>query len=226
MATEQLAASPPDTARRPPIVPLGWACVLSGVLGLAMGVFTLAGPRDPGVPADQWSHPFSPGVQWGMSAVLALAHALTALGVLGLLRLAPHGRSRAAAAGLWLAFAGLVGLSVCEVLSGAIGAEPANSSLADGVSTAFGVTSLAGAIGSVVSGVVIVRAGRMVLAGWAVLASGLIMILLVTPANIIGEPWLRMPALTLWSLCFVPLGLAVAGTGRESAAGRRRRTTS
>ena len=41
---------------------LGRAATVSGLLGVAAGVFTLAYPA--AVPSDQWSYPFSTGAQW------------------------------------------------------------------------------------------------------------------------------------------------------------------
>jgi hypothetical protein len=45
------------------------------------------------------------------------------------------------------------------------------------------------------------------------LASGVILIGLVTPANIVDNEVFRMIALTLWSICFVPLGLVLMKGG-------------
>jgi hypothetical protein len=59
--------------------------------------------------------------------------------------------------------------------------------------------------------VVIVRAGVWRGVGrWMVLASGLVLVLLVTPANISGNPVFRMVALALWSATFIPLGRTIS----------------
>jgi hypothetical protein len=65
------------------------------------------------------------------------------------------------------------------------------------------------AAGSIVAGVVIVR--RLGLrTGWSmVLLSGVLLVVLVTPASISGNLVFEMVALTLWSLTFVPLGQAL-----------------
>jgi hypothetical protein len=42
------------------------------------------------------------------------------------------------------------------------------------------------------------------------LASGLIMLVLVTPANISSDLGLRVAAVMLWSLTFIPLGRTIA----------------
>ena len=51
------------------------------------------------------------------------------------------------------------------------------------------------------------------LGAWMVLASGAVIILLVTPANISGDLVVRTLALILWSLTFIPLGRTIAKAG-------------
>lgn len=148
---------------------------------------------------------------WVISVALAVTQALTLAGFLGVLAADPHRGNRAALMGLWVAVMGYAALSICELISGAIGAEANSSSAAGPSGGAFGVASLQTAVGSVVAGVVIVR--RNVWHGlgrWMVLASGVVMILLVTPAIISGDVVFRILALTLWSLTFIPLGRAIS----------------
>ncbi|MCW2759220.1 MAG: hypothetical protein JWO46_2966 [Nocardioidaceae bacterium] len=193
--------------------PLGAACTASGVLGVATALATVL--WSPAVPDTQWSYPFPLGVQWVVSLVLAVTHLLTAAGFLGVLAARPYGASHAASVALRVAVVGLVLLSVAEILSGAIGRSDVDSSAAGVVGSVFGVASLLNALGAVVAGVVIVRAGRWQgLGAWMVLASGLVLILLVTPANLAGSETFRTIALTLWSLTFIPLGLSVARSSR------------
>jgi len=204
-----IAVAPSVASSR--LVVLGRAATVSGLLGVAAGVFTLAYPA--AVSSDQWSYPFSTGAQWATSVVLALAHALTAAGFIGIVLADPHRRSRTGATGLWLAFAGFVALTFCELASGGIGDQSVNSTVAENVSAAFGIGSMATALGSVVAGIVIVRARVWSgLGRWMVLASGGLMIIVVTPALIIGDLWPRTLALMLWSLTFVPLGLTISSS--------------
>jgi hypothetical protein len=183
----------------------GAACVTSGVMGVIAGLVTLM--YDPVVSVDQWSYPFSTATQWVVSIGLAVTHALTALGFLGVLIARPYGDHRAAAVTLRIAVAGFVLLSIAEVLSGAIGARDLDSTSAMWVGTVFGLASLMTALGGLVAGTVIVRTGRWTGVGaWMVLASGALMLLLVTPANVMGDQVFRTIALIVWSLTFVPLG--------------------
>ncbi len=187
----------------------GAACAASGILGVLAGVLTLL--YDPAVPSDQWSYPFSTSVQWMVSVALAVIHVLSALGFAGVLLARPHGSSRAATLTLRIAVVGFLLLAVAELGSGAIGGEGLDSSAAAWVGTLFAIASLMTALGGVVAGTVIVRAGHWTgLGAWMVLATGVLMLLLVTPANITGDLTFRTTALILWSLPFVPLGLSIA----------------
>jgi hypothetical protein len=192
----------------------GAACAASGVLGILIGVITIAWPHD--VPSDQWSYPFSTGMQWVISIVLVVTHLLTAVGFLGVLEADPHQGRRGAAVTLRIAIVGFVLLAVAEFLSGAIGGRAIDSTAAAWVSTLFGISSLMTALGGIWAGVVIVRSKVWTgLGAWMVLASGMAMILLVTPGNISGDIVVRTVALTIWSLTFVPLGRTIAASRRS-----------
>lgn len=197
----------PETRTRLAI--LGGATTTSGLLGVVVGVVTLAYPA--AVSPDLWSYPFPTGVAWVSSIVLALTHALTAVGFVGVVLASPHRDSRPATIGLWAAIVGFVGLAACELASGAVGGQSATSSTAQNVGTAFGIASLLTALGSVVAGIAIVRAHLWTgLGRWIVLVSGVLMIAVVTPAIIVGDLWPRILALILWSITFVPMGRAIS----------------
>jgi hypothetical protein len=186
----------------------GLACAASGIAGVAICIVTLSYPA--AVPSDRWSYPFDASAQWIVSIVLAVTHLLTLAGIVGVLAARPYGRSRAAVLGLWVAIVGYAGLAVCEVLSGAVGTQRNDSSAANAVSGAYGVTSLLVAAGSIVAGIVIVRRNGLRSIGWSmVLWSGILIVVLVTPASFSGNLVFEMVALTLWSLTLVPLGQAL-----------------
>jgi hypothetical protein len=186
----------------------GAACIASGVLGVIAGLVTLL--YDPVVSTDQWSYPFSTTMQWIVCVGLAVTHALTAWGFVGVILARAYGESRAAAVTLRIAVAGFVVLTIAELLSGAIGGEDLDSTSAGWVGTVFGLGSLMTAIGGLVAGTVIVRTRRWTGVGaWMVLASGAVMVLLVIPAIMSGDVVLRTTALMLWSLTFVPLGRSI-----------------
>lgn len=188
---------------------LGLACAASGVLMALLAI--PIGMRIGDAPENQWSYPQSAAVFLVEAVLLAVAHLFSAAGFVGALRLKAHGGSRAGRVGLWVAVAGLVGLATAEIASGLIAEEVSDSEIATAVSTAFGITSLVFAVGAIVGGLAIVRAD--VWQGpwtWVVLATGVVIIVLVTPANISGSLPFRQAALLIWSLLFIPLGLEVA----------------
>jgi hypothetical protein len=190
---------------------LGLACAASGVLGIIIGLLTLAYPA--AVPSGQWSYPFPVDVQWVVSVVLAATHGLTLAGFVGVLAATARRRGRAADVGLWVAIVGFAGLVICELLSGAIGGDATSASVADSVSSAFGIASVLTAVGSLVAGIIIWRRGVWQrVGGWALIASGVVMLVLVTPASITGNEVFTSVALSLWSATFIPLGRAVSSS--------------
>jgi hypothetical protein len=195
---------------------LGLACTLSGVLMLGVSVITAFPPG--GVPDDQWSYPQTQSQFLVISLVLAIAHVLSAGGFIGVSRLTAAGQGRASQAGIAAAIAGLGALGLCELISGFIADEPLDSSAAAIVGTLFGLSSLLFAAGAITAGIRIVRAGRWPGWGrWLVLATGVVIVVLVTPANATGEPVFRWVSLAIWGALFVPLGLQVArGLGPRS----------
>jgi hypothetical protein len=160
---------------------------------------------------EQWSYPQSTGIFFVEELLLTIAHLLSAAGFVGALRMKAQGTGAAGRLGLWGAVVGLIGLSLAEFASAFIGGSAIDSGVAVAVGTLFGITSLVFAIGAIVGGLAILRAG--VWHGkwnWVVLATGVVIIVLVTPANISGNVVFRQSALLIWSLLFIPLGLDVA----------------
>jgi hypothetical protein len=188
---------------------LGLACAASGVLMVLLAIpigLHIGHPSE-----NQWSYPQSAGLFFVESVLLAVAHVASAAGFVGALRLGAQGGSRPGLTGLWTAVAGLVGLAGAEIASGFIGEKATDSTIATAVSAAFGLTSLVFAVGAIVGGLAILRAE--VWQGswkWIVLATGVVIIVLVTPGNISGSLLLRQAALLIWSSLFIPLGVEVA----------------
>jgi hypothetical protein len=194
-----------------PVRRWGIMCAASGVLMVLVGMVGLV--KDDDVASTQWSYPQGTGLFLACSVVLALAHGLSAAGYWGVRRVDAVS-SRAGRWGLTAAITGSFGLSLSELLSGLVRAQPNDSTAATLVSTIFGITSLVFALGAVVAGVSLLRAGVGEL-GWLVLLPGAVIVVAVTPANISGSPAIRLVALTVWSLLFIPLGLRVAGLPRR-----------
>ena len=198
-----------DTQRAQDARRLGLACAASGVLMalLAIPIGIHLGTSSAG----QWSYPQSTEVFFVEELLLTIAHLLSAAGFVGALRLKAQGTGAPGRLGLRGAVVGLIGLSLAEFASAFIGGSATDSEVAVAVGTLFGITSLVFAIGAIVGGVAVLRAG--VWQGrwnWVVLGTGLVIIVLVTPANISGNLVFRQSALLIWSLLFIPLGLDVA----------------
>jgi len=199
---------------------MGTACAASGVIGLLVAVFTLAYPE--AVSDDVWSYPFPYSVGLALGFVLAVTHLLTLAGFAGIRMVANGGFGSWVPTGVWIAIAGFAVLTGSEVASGFIGDERLDSDVASTVATAFGVGSLLTAAGALLSGILLLRRRAWKPAGaWAMTASGVVMLVLVTPASISGNFAFRMVALMLWSACFIPLGVDVARSKNMSAADAR-----
>jgi hypothetical protein len=154
---------------------LGVACAVSGISGAAIAIFTLSYPA--AVSSHRWSYPFDTTTQWIISLLLAVTHLLSLAGFLGVIAARPYGRSRVAVVGLWVAIVGFAGLAACEVFGASLGTQRNDSSAANAVSSAFGVTSLLVAAGAIASGIVIVRRRGLRSFGWSmVLWSGILIV--------------------------------------------------
>ena len=194
----------------------GLACAASGVLGVAVGVLTIAYPAAVG--DDRWSYPFPFALGLIVGLLLAVIHVLTLAGFAGTRAAHAPAATRGATTALTIAIVGYGLLAVCEVASGFIGRSDIESTTAGIVGSGFGLASLLIAVGSVWAGVLLLRLQPTFRMGSrAILASGLIMIFLVTPANISGDLTARTLALILWSICFIPLGMDVARPARDES---------
>lgn len=187
---------------------LGRMAIASGVIGALVGIVTLAYPA--AVSDETWSYPFPFGVAAVVSVVLAVDHALTGAGYQGVRLADAHGGSRAADVAVRVAMVGFALLVVAELASGLIGRRSDESTAAGVVGGLFGLASLLVALGSVVAAVISARSGASEpVARWSLLAAGLILLLVVTPAQIADSFEAATIALTVWSLAFIPLGRAV-----------------
>lgn len=204
-----------STRSRPSLAMLGNAAIASGLLGVLLGIVSIAYP--PAVPTDQWSYPYPLAVHWAVSVTLAVTHGLSLLGFVGVLHADPHRKRRLATIALWVTIFGFAVLTVAELLSGAIGEQSKSSAAAGGVGAVFGVGSLLTALGSIVAGVIIIRARVWSGVGrWAVLVSGVVMLVAVTPAQAIGNSLLTLLTLVVWSLTLGWIGLAVRNGARST----------
>jgi hypothetical protein len=207
----QSSPAPTDGAWQP--VPLlGLLCAASGALGVVVSVVTLAYPAD--VEDRYWSYPFGFTAGLLVGVVLAIVHLMTLAGVRGLQLTRADRRSVAERGGLGVVMFGFLLLATLEVAGGLIGRAEIDDVRAVVVSGAFGITSLLIAGGSLAVAFALRRGRESDAVRW-LLASAAAMIVLVIPANVSGDLLFRMVTLMVWSLCFVPFGLAVRHLSRE-----------
>lgn len=183
------------------------ANVAGGLLGIVLGLLTALYPA--AVAETKWSYPFEPALHLGVEVLVALSHALVLVGFLALLQAGATGTSRWGRIGMQIALVGFAALTLCELAGAAISGAEADSSAAANLESAFGAASILIAIGSIIAGVAILRAGTFASPhSAAVLVSGIYMIVAVTPAMIAGDTTLTYLVLTVWSLLFVWIGLS------------------
>ena len=183
--------------------------LLGGALSVPIGLLNLVFPES--IPATEWGHPYTPEVHVAISVALVVCHLLKAHGfAFGLARLSDSGVVRGS---MWLAAAGFVVVAICEGVSATMAGVPMDAKAAVDLNNGYGFGSMLLAVPSMVGGWVI---GRQALldgwARWSVLASGAFMIFVVTPALFLGRAWPAYVALTLWSLFYVWIGIALGRT--------------
>jgi len=186
--------------------------ILAGVLSIPVGLFTLLYP--PTGDSTTWGYPFPPTTHVVVSIVLVIAHLLKAYGFVGLSRL--NGASRVTRWSLMVAVLGFVVVAVCEGISAKLVGVPIDSPAAVNLNNSYGVGSMLFAIPSMIGGIEIIR--RRMLDGfgrWSVFLSGTFMLFVVTPALFIGRAWPAYLALTVWSLFYLWIGLALGRKARS-----------
>lgn len=185
------------------------ALILTGILSTAIGSFTLGYPA---VGEDSlWGYPFEPGPHVVVAIALVVAHLLKAYGFIGLSRL--EGGGPAVRWSMLVASLGFVVLAACEGVSGTMFGTPLDTPAAINLNNGYGAGSMIEAIASMVGGTVILRKGLLAGHGrWSVLLSGAFMVFVVTPALFTGRGPLAYGALTVWSLFYLWIGVALGKT--------------
>lgn len=183
--------------------------ILTGVLSMIIGLFTLVYP--PSIDDSLWGYPFHFVPHVAVSILLVIAHMLKAYGFVGLSRF--DGTSKLTRWSLIVAALGFTFVAVCEAISATFFGAPIDSHEAINLNNGYGIGSMLFAIPSMIAGVGIIR--KRVLFGfsrWSVFFSGAFMIFLVTPALFMGRSWPAYLALTVWSLFYLWIGVAMNQT--------------
>ena len=134
----------------------GLACASGATLGVLLAVATQAVRASTDVPKDQWSYPWWSGASVSFWLVAALAHALIAVGIVGLMLSGVAGSTRTGRFGLMAALAGAVLIVVGHLVSSPIRDQTTHDTWPQIVGAVFGVGTVLVAIG-------------LLLAGWATL---------------------------------------------------------
>ena len=197
-------------ASSPRTLTVGRLAIVSAIVGALVGVQTLVTPSM--VPAEQFSAPLTPMLATISGILLFLLH----LAVVPMLALLPRIAASGALgrAGGAIAALGMVALAIAELVSIAAAHELGDTPITDAVGTGYSVGSIVLGVGEILLGVAVLRAGVWHGAIRALpLITGVFVFVPMTPALIVGAPW-SLIALTVWSLLYLPLGVALVRTSR------------
>lgn len=192
---------------------LGWTTIVAGLIGAAAGVFLVV--VEPVVAEDRYSYPLSPGGFATTQAFFGVHHLGLLAGLYGLWRSGAVGGSRSGRWGATGAIAGMALLTLTEFV--AIGAAGAAypSAQTDVMDMLYGVSSLVIAVGLIMAGVAVMRAGRW--RGWhrfAPLALGVYVIVPMVPLLMASHDLARF-GIGGWMLGFAALGWALVATAAD-----------
>lgn len=186
--------------------------IFSGVISTPIGLLNLVYP--PSVDNSVWGYPFHLATHVIVSVVLVIAHLMKTYGFVGLSRL--NGATGMMRWSLVVAAIGFVVVAICEGISITLFGVSIQSPAAVSLNNGYGFGSMLLAIPSMIAGIVIIRKRLLVGFGrWSVFLSGSFMVFVVTPALIMGRDWPAYLALTVWSLFYIWIGVALGRTARS-----------
>jgi len=189
----------------------GGICLVGGIVGAAQAVVMLV--VSPAVSDDRYSYPFdSTGYAVAQSSFF-VQHLLLLVGVVALLGLPTVRSSRGAQIGTWIGLAGMIGLTVAELVAISAHETAVGSDHAALVDAVYGIVVPLSGLGFLVAGIALLRGSRdpWAGAGWLpllVLVIGLFVFVPMTPAIIASYDAARI-AIGVWMLLFAALGLGL-----------------
>lgn len=186
----------------------GLLCLITGVVGAAAGIALAL--YEPAVPVERFSYPLTSG-DFAVAQAFFFAHHLGLLaGLLALSRTGAVPATRAGRLGLWGAVAGMVGLTVTELVAISAADAAVDSTVGMAVGAAYGVTCLVLGVSLTVLGVAMARAGGWTgWRRWIVLAMGVWVFMPMFPALIVTPTDGARLAIAGWMLLFAALGWAL-----------------
>ena len=203
MSTATLTGS--TTGR--PVRPLGIACLAGGLIGAAQGVVLAL--WQPQVGTEWYSYPLTPTGHVVAQVSFALQHLLLIAGLVALTRLPMISRNPAGRIGAAAAVAGMVLLTIQELVAITAKDVLADSSRATLVSSLYGIPTILIGAGLIVAGVTAMRAEPALRRDpWLpglVLATGVYVFVALTP-SLMGSFVAARLGIIGWMLLFAALG--------------------
>ncbi|MFI5898363.1 hypothetical protein ACIA5D_50650 [Actinoplanes sp. NPDC051513] len=159
----------------------GLLCPGAAAIGAAGGpTMIMVAPQ---VGPDRLSCPFDTPMHLTAQIVFVINHVLLLIGVVAVGR-AVLNASRAGKAGIGIAAAALIGLTLCEIGAMTLARAQVNDARVDRLNIGYGGSSLAIGFGLVVAGIAVIRAGRWQRwARYTVPVCGLALFAAVVPAK-------------------------------------------
>ncbi|WP_146211109.1 hypothetical protein [Quadrisphaera granulorum] len=176
------------------------------LLGAALGSATTTAS------ADTWAAPMPPGAFLALSLGLAVSHLLVLLAYTS----ARRSTSGVASAAALVGAVGTAALVACEVWSGTLARTPLHAPVLGALDAAYGVSSLAVLVGTLVLAVVLLRSRPRLPLAWPVLVNGLALLVAI-PLKFFTSDGVGVAALTVWSLTYVWWGLRMRKASRRHA---------
>jgi hypothetical protein len=201
----------------------GVACLVAGLLGAATAVYLAL--RSPLVGEDMWTYPQRAGGEFATTqTIFALVHIGMILGLLALRWCGAVPATRLGRIGHGVAIAGMVGLTINELLAISAAGQATDSTAAGTIGAIYGLVSTMIGLGMIIAGIAVVRDG--VWWGWQrwlPLVMGIWLFIPTMPALFLEGDVARI-ALGIWALLFAVLGW-VLWLGNPTAAARPARST-
>jgi hypothetical protein len=185
----------------------GHGCIAGGLIAASGAIITATLPS--AVPTTNVSSPYTPGVFRATEVLWTIAHLLMLIGTIGFARSGAVGSARLGRIGNGIAILGMALIVPCELGYAFFATAVEDSPGKKFLDSAIGMATMVAAIGFLLTGIAVLRAGRW--QGWqrfVPLLCGAFVFVVVMPI-VFTLPDLFLWPVAGWSACFVPLGIAL-----------------
>jgi hypothetical protein len=195
------------------LAPLGWICLVAGLLGLASAIFLIA--VEPSVGRDRFSYPFTSDAFAAAQVWFSVQHVGLLAGSYGLWRSGAVGASRLGRWGAWGAIVGMGLLTLAELvaISGSDAVRP--SARTEAIGSLYGVATVVLGVSLILAGIATIRTRQWT--GWRGLLPLILGVYLFVPLipALLASYVLARLALGGWMLGFAFLGWALTTAGES-----------